>query len=249
MYRAMAGGGGGGGWGSFPVKVIVQKRIVLPLLHDAPTHLPRTTFSLSSDPLWHTFPSPYSLLTSKLQNFRGGNNLTRLLLKGKGKQASSAIKALPASQQWGLAMAVPHPAHVSSPKHLPFILWMGPGPLYSPAAWPRPGRGGTGERIQPIIRTEGRRTPCFKVQTRPVSEQSTSKESPDQVQDSQEGQGSEGDLGSNPSSPSLSSAPHSWDWPSSLIKSQGYLPCRVLAHSLFINTEKAINQDSSWTRQ
>lgn len=160
MCRVMAGGWGWGlgGRGSLPRKGHCPEKKSSP---------PRTRFSLSSDLLWHIFPSPYAILTSKLQNFRGGNHLARLLLKGKGKPTSQAIKALPASQQQGLTMPVAHPAHVSSLKHPPFIFWMGPGPLYSPAAWPRPGRGGTGERIQPIIRTEGGRIPCFKAQNRP----------------------------------------------------------------------------------
>lgn len=59
--------------------------------------------------------------------------------------------------------------------HLPFTLWMGPGPLYSPAAWPKPGLGGTGGRTQPIIRTEGQKSPCFEEQSDLASEQSTSK--------------------------------------------------------------------------
>lgn len=106
------------------------------------------------------FPSPHSLLTSKLQvRKQFGQTIKR---EGMGRQAPwSKLSLLPSS-------LVPYPEH-SSLKLLLFV-----GPPYSPAAWPRPGQGGTGGRTQPIICTG--RTPGCQGQSQHVSEQSTSKE-------------------------------------------------------------------------
>ena len=72
-------------------------------------HPPRTGSSLSSLHALANISQLHSLLTSKIQNFRGGSNLARLLLKGKGSLASWAVKALPAA---GAGSSRPSPGKI-----------------------------------------------------------------------------------------------------------------------------------------
>lgn len=144
---------------SFPAKVIVQNRALLltPCCSNHPPSIGLTVV-LPLAPI----SQPHSLLTFKLQNIRGRNNVARLFVRRR-EGRPQAMKVLSAPSSGPLCCPLPG---TSSPKHLPFTVWMDPGPLYSPCC-PAQAWAGKGDRRGDTAHNQdgGYKDPCFTGQS------------------------------------------------------------------------------------